>query len=323
MLTPDKKKVIKKVLGYICMPLFLACMSFIIIYMSVYSMIGDPLSYLYALKVTTQGNESVSLDTLYNIYEAPQDSDSTEADNNGNTGENTDNSDTQPNNSGNSENVGGKGDKDNENNTDKDNQNNNEKPDHGEQDNSGSSGQDIDKDNNDDDKNTNNSDSGDNNDNTGKEDDDKNDNGLSVRDIVFPGYNTKYGTFEIPKINVKYDLYFGDSYAVLDKGVGQYTGSYIPGYGGTTLLCTHNNKVRRIMELNEGDEIILTTNYGVYTYKVREMKIVHKDDKDSYSISTENNDLKFYTCYPLNKPSNATQRLFVTAELVSGTMLVK
>ena len=75
--------------------------------------------------------------------------------------------------------------------------------------------------------------------------------------------------------------------------------------------------------LNPGDEIIIRTNYGTYKYAVREISIVSKDDREAFKVSQTGNELVFFTCYPLRKPSNATQRMVVYADLVSGPGIVR
>ena len=74
--------------------------------------------------------------------------------------------------------------------------------------------------------------------------------------------------------------------------------------------------------ITAGDEIKITTNYGVYSYIVESVIIVDTSDFNKYVVvSKDNNDLIFYTCYPLHTPSGATQRMIITAKLVSVDIL--
>ena len=60
--------------------------------------------------------------------------------------------------------------------------------------------------------------------------------------INYPEYGTKYGTIRIPSLGIHLPLYYGDSLSVIKYGVGQSSGSYFPGEGGTILCVGHNFK---------------------------------------------------------------------------------
>ena len=84
--------------------------------------------------------------------------------------------------------------------------------------------------------------------------------------INYPEYGTQYATIEIPRIDVNLPVYFGDTLEILKKGVGHSSGSYFPGEGGSIVYMGHNsrNVFRRFSELQIGDDITVTTSYGVY-----------------------------------------------------------
>ena len=134
----------------------------------------------------------------------------------------------------------------------------------------------------------------------------------------YPEYGTKYATIEIPKINVKQDVYFGSSLEVLKKGVGHDSGSYFPGEGGSIIYMGHNSKnvFRRFSELQKGDEIIVETTYGTFKYRIYDMQLVNETEKDKLPIQRDKEILMVYTCYPFNNIGYATQRYVVYAELV-------
>ena len=79
-----------------------------------------------------------------------------------------------------------------------------------------------------------------------------------------PEYGTQYGTIEIEKIDVNLPIYFGDTLEVLKKGIGHSSGSYFPGEGGSIIYMGHNYKkmLKRLGELQIGNEIKITTSYG-------------------------------------------------------------
>ena len=133
----------------------------------------------------------------------------------------------------------------------------------------------------------------------------------------YPEYGTKYATIEIPKIDVNLPVYYGDTLEILKKGVGHSSGSYFPGEGGSIIYMGHNSKnvFRRFSELQKGNEIKVTTNYGEYTYKIYDMQLIKETETEKLPIQKEKEILMVYTCYPFNNIGYATQRYVVYAEL--------
>jgi sortase A len=134
----------------------------------------------------------------------------------------------------------------------------------------------------------------------------------------YPEYGTKYATIEIPKIEANLPVYFGDTLEILKNGVGHSSGSYFPGEGGSIVYMGHNSKnvFRRFSELEIGDTITVTTDYGKYTYQIYDMKLVNETDIDALPIQDEEEILMVYTCYPFNNIGYATQRYVVYSKLV-------
>lgn len=133
----------------------------------------------------------------------------------------------------------------------------------------------------------------------------------------YPEYGTKYGIIKISKIDVDLPVYFGDTLEILKKGVGHSSGSYFPGEGGSIIYMGHNSKnmFRRFSELQIGNEIIVTTTYGEYTYKIYDMQLIKETEIDKLPIQKEKEILMIYTCYPFNNIGYATQRYVIYAEL--------
>lgn len=134
----------------------------------------------------------------------------------------------------------------------------------------------------------------------------------------YPEYGTQYATIEIPKIDVNLPVYYGDTLEILKNGVGHSSGSYFPGEGGSIIYMGHNSKkvFRRFSELEIGDKIKVTTNYGEFNYKIYDMQLVKETETDKLPIQKEKEILMVYTCYPFNNIGYATQRYVVYAELV-------
>lgn len=133
----------------------------------------------------------------------------------------------------------------------------------------------------------------------------------------YPEYGTQYATIEIPKININLPVYFGDTLEILKKGVGHSSGSYFPGEGGSIIYMGHNSQkmFRRFSELQIGNEIKVTTNYGEYNYKIYDMQLIKETEVEKLPIQKDKEILMVYTCYPFNNIGYATQRYVVYAEL--------
>ena len=141
--------------------------------------------------------------------------------------------------------------------------------------------------------------------------------------VEMPSYGTHYARLEIESASVRTNLYFGDSSAVLKKGVGQYIGSNIPGYGRPILIGGHNNgDFNKLQFVKKGDIATITTNYGIYKYKITGTKIASYSNKSSYDLSQQKEQLILYTCYPFNTLGLTSKRFFVYGDKVSGPVIV-
>ncbi len=146
---------------------------------------------------------------------------------------------------------------------------------------------------------------------------------VNEKDIVMPVYGTHYAKLEIPALSVSVDLYFGDSSQVLKKGVGQYIGSSLPGYGRPILIGGHNNGAfNALQRVKVGDTVAITTNYGVYQYRVTGTSVADQSDKSAYDLSQNKEQLILYTCYPFNTLGLTNKRFFVYGDKISGPEIV-
>ncbi|WP_271494524.1 class D sortase [Enterococcus sp. 5H] len=142
--------------------------------------------------------------------------------------------------------------------------------------------------------------------------------------MVYPTGGDQFGEVVIDKVKINEPLYYGDSEEILSLGAGQYIGSMIPGDLGTTLIGGHNlPSFGKIYYLEPGDEIQIHTHYGDYTYQVTDVKIANYKDP---SINTKLADqskrsLILYTCYPLDAIGLTPERVFVSADYVSGPLI--
>ncbi len=149
---------------------------------------------------------------------------------------------------------------------------------------------------------------------------------ISNSDVRVPSVNQKYGEIICRRLGIKADLYYGDGIAVLKAGVGQHTGSSLPGYGSTILAAAHNSTYfSGLKNCEKGDEFTVLTSYGTFVYKAEDIsvkKIKNEDTDENLDIidlNSKEEKLVLYTCYPFEKMAgDSNKRLFVTCKKVSG-----
>ncbi len=132
--------------------------------------------------------------------------------------------------------------------------------------------------------------------------------------IKYPSHESEFAKLKIKDLNINLPIYYGDSKAVLKKGIG-FTGSF-PGFKGTVILSGHNSKLylNSLKNITVGTNIEIETNYGKFKYVLSKIDIL---DADKYS-SLEKNDktLILYTCYPFDEIVYSNKRYVLYANLV-------
>lgn len=144
---------------------------------------------------------------------------------------------------------------------------------------------------------------------------------IKLSDIATPKYGDQYGEITCDKLQLKAPVYFGDRGNILKKGAGQYNGSFLPGEGGTILIGAHDTTYfKKLEKVKKGQTFEFTTEYGVYEYKVKDIKIVEEDKYDeAYDLSADKESLVLYTCYPFGKLKGTKEkRMFVYLDKVTG-----
>ena len=139
--------------------------------------------------------------------------------------------------------------------------------------------------------------------------------------ISTPKYGDQYGEITCDKLQLKAPVYFGDRGNILKKGAGQYNGSFLPGEGGTILIGAHDTTYfKKLENVKKGQTFEFTTEYGIYEYKVKDIKIVDEDKYDeAYDLGADKESLVLYTCYPFGKLKGTKEkRMFVYLDKVTG-----
>lgn len=141
---------------------------------------------------------------------------------------------------------------------------------------------------------------------------------VKKRLAVYPTWGSIWATVEIPDIGVNAPVYHGDTLDILKYGVGHFSGSYFPGEGGSIVLAGHNSRQHfmYLPRLDLGAKVIIKTNYGTFTYKVVDAKVIRDNDMASLPIQDEEEKLMLYTCWPVNTIGFKTRRYVVYTELV-------
>ena len=133
----------------------------------------------------------------------------------------------------------------------------------------------------------------------------------------YPGYGQRYANLVIQDLEIDLPLYYGDTLSILRNGVGQSSGAYFPGEGGSIICMGHNTAkfLRKLPEIKLDTKIKINTVYGDYTYTVYDTKVVYQTDLDALPIQKNEEILMLYTCYPVDGIGHAKNRFVVYARL--------
>ncbi|AND73228.1 MULTISPECIES: class D sortase [Enterococcus] len=141
--------------------------------------------------------------------------------------------------------------------------------------------------------------------------------------LSYPKFGEQYGRIDIPALNVTSPLYWGDSDEILAKGMGQYSGSKLPGEEGYALIGGHT--IPYFLNVNNlviGDTININTTYGQYTFLIKKIKIAKKNDKEILDmLATQTSGIILYTCDRQEGISLTDKRHYLIAEKASGPLI--
>lgn len=125
-----------------------------------------------------------------------------------------------------------------------------------------------------------------------------------------------FGDMTIPVLGIKLPLIEGTDLDSLEKGVGHYLDSVMPGVVDNCVLAGHRDTVfKQLGELKLEDQLIVTTAAGTYTYIISDIRIVDADDL-TVIVPSKTAILTLSTCYPFNTPGYYPQRYIVSADLI-------
>lgn len=132
----------------------------------------------------------------------------------------------------------------------------------------------------------------------------------------YPLEGDEIGTIAMPTLDQVFPIIQGTGDAELKQGVGHFTQSVLPGEADNCVLSGHRETVfRKIGKLKIGDQLVVQTVAGTFTYEVTGTRIVLADDR-TVIVPTENAVLTLTTCYPFDTPGYFPERYIVSAALV-------
>ncbi len=108
-----------------------------------------------------------------------------------------------------------------------------------------------------------------------------------------------------------------NGWELVEKGVGHFVGSVMPGIKDNTVLAGHRDSVfSKLGKLVVGDLVTISTSDGTFIYSVTKTRIVLPTDK-TVIVPTPNATLTLITCYPFYYIGSAPKRYIVSADLVN------
>lgn len=124
------------------------------------------------------------------------------------------------------------------------------------------------------------------------------------------------GIMKIPKIDLKVAIGEGVDNNTLKYAVGHFQGTAMPGEKGNFSVAGHRSYTyseyfNRLDELKVGDDIIVQSKKGEFTYKIYEKKVVEPTEV-SVLDRTKDATITLVTCTPIRV---ATHRLIIKGKL--------
>lgn len=115
--------------------------------------------------------------------------------------------------------------------------------------------------------------------------------------VIYPKFGEQYAVIRSEAISLNVPVYWGSNATLLKKGACQPSGSSLVGAQGNAVIDAHvNTFFADLAKLQPGDSVEVYTDYGAFTYSVREVVYFDKNDKTYVLPLTEGERLTLYTC---------------------------
>lgn len=137
---------------------------------------------------------------------------------------------------------------------------------------------------------------------------------LIVEEEQRPEKGDYFANLIIPKLQAKMPIVEGTHEDELERGVGHYAGSVLPGEPDNTVLSGHRDTVfRKIGLLKPGDRLLVETKYGKFEYTITRTWTTTPDDR-TVIVPHNKPVLTLTTCYPFTYVGPAPERYIIQAE---------
>lgn len=125
------------------------------------------------------------------------------------------------------------------------------------------------------------------------------------------------GSITLPSLKLSWPIFEGTTDTQLYRGVGHFVQSVLPGETDNSVLSGHRTTVfNRLGELKVADKILVKTKAGIFTYQLRQFRVVIRTDK-TVIVPTDTAVLTLTTCYPFNNLGATTRAYIVVADLIT------
>ena len=134
--------------------------------------------------------------------------------------------------------------------------------------------------------------------------------------IIRPEFGTQYAVLSCEKLGFSVPVYWGSSEELLECGACQSTSSVVLGEKGNVVIDAHvNTFFSNLDQIEAGDEIVLYTEYGIFTYQARDL-VAFENTEKRYVLPSAQDKLTLYTCQAQVLGTSST-RIGVICDVVS------
>ena len=135
-------------------------------------------------------------------------------------------------------------------------------------------------------------------------------------EVIRPSFGDQYAVLNCEKIGLSVPVYWGSSAELLERGACQTTSSVVIGETGNVVIDAHvNTFFADLDKIQVGDEIVLYTEYGIFTYQAKEL-VTFENTEKRYILPTVSDRLTLYTCQS-QVLGTSTTRIGVLCDMVS------
>ncbi len=126
------------------------------------------------------------------------------------------------------------------------------------------------------------------------------------------------GILEIPKLNKQLPVIEGTDESELEKGVGHYSTTKLPGQKDRIFLAGHRDTVfKKMGDLQIGDIILFQIDGLIHKYEIFETLIIDESNLSVLIPTNPKEILTLSTCYPFEYLSSTEERYIINAKRIN------